>query len=146
MTEPHRFASPEECETAFYEAFAAGDLDRLMAVWVPDDTIICIHPGSVRLVGQAEVREAWRQILAGNNRLRFRIIGRESVQQPHLAVHSVYERIAVEGQTGEEPTPLAATNVYRLTDDGWRLWLHHASPVGEADDEAAEDSPPPTLH
>jgi len=36
------------------------------------------------------------------------------------------------------------TNVYLLTDAGWRLWMHHASAPGDAD-EAAEDAPP-TLH
>ncbi|MGW3560302.1 nuclear transport factor 2 family protein, partial [Streptomyces sp. NPDC000963] len=52
-------------------------------------------------------------------------------------------------EDGAELGPLVgqlvvATNVFRRTPDGWRIWSHHASPVlAETDDP---DSAEPTLH
>ncbi len=138
---PPDFATPAAAETAFYEAFEAADLDAMMAVWADDD-IVCVHPGSVRLSGRKEVRESWRQIFAGGTRLRFRLAGLQSTQGPALAVHSVYEQVSIEGQS-DVVNPVVATNVYVKTEHGWRLWMHHASPLA-GDDEPDDESP--TLH
>jgi ketosteroid isomerase-like protein len=149
------FSSPEEAEAAFYRAFEAGDLDAMMAVWADDEDIVCIHPGSDRLVGSYAVRQSWRQILGGS-RLRFRIAAVETWRTGSMAVRSVYERISIEGET-TQVTPIVATNVYVLTGQGWRLWMHHASAVPGADDEgddrdddrgdaAPDDMAPPLLH
>jgi ketosteroid isomerase-like protein len=34
-----------------------------------------------------------------------------------------------------------ATNVFRHTPDGWRLWVHHASPVLSNTEAVEEESP-----
>jgi hypothetical protein len=43
---------------------------------------------------------------------------------------------------------VCATNVYELTDHGWRMVVHHASPLAEPAPQPAEDAPeaPRTLH
>ncbi len=52
-------------------------------------------------------------------------------------------------EEGEELGPLVgqlvvATNVYRRTPSGWKLWSHHASPVlAEEDDDEDDDTPTP---
>ena len=38
-----------------------------------------------------------------------------------------------------------ATNVYRLTENGWRIVLHHGSPAGGGPAPAGEE-PPPRMH
>jgi ketosteroid isomerase-like protein len=45
------FATPEDVETAFYEAIARADLAALMSVWADDEEIVCIHPTGQRLTG-----------------------------------------------------------------------------------------------
>jgi ketosteroid isomerase-like protein len=45
------FATPEDVETAFYEAIARADLVALMSVWADDEEIVCIHPTGQRLSG-----------------------------------------------------------------------------------------------
>jgi ketosteroid isomerase-like protein len=37
-----------------------------------------------------------------------------------------------------ETARVVASNVFRRTPDGWRLWSHHASPVLGADEEGTE--------
>ena len=83
------FATPQDAEAAFYEALEKSDLDAMMAVWADDDDIVCVHPGGVRLSGVAQVREAWRQIFAGGQTLRFRLRHQQSLNGMTLAVHSV---------------------------------------------------------
>lgn len=114
-------------EAAFYHAFAARDVDAMMAVWAPGDGIACIHPFGMRLVGQAPVRGSWETIFAQTASLTFRIGEVQMFTQEGLAVHLVHEHIHVGAQTQSEP-PLIATNVYRLIDASWRMVLHHASP------------------
>jgi len=89
---PHEFATPEAAESAFYQAFEAADLEAMMAVWAGQPEIVCIHPGGLRLLGPAQIRESWRQIFASGERLKFRLTERQSVQGTRLAVHSVYEQ------------------------------------------------------
>jgi ketosteroid isomerase-like protein len=56
------FTSPQEAETAFYEALERGDLEAMMSVWSEDEEIVCVHPGGARLTGYALVREAWHHV------------------------------------------------------------------------------------
>ena len=58
------FATSEEAEIGFYEAFSNADLDAMMEVWAPSDEIICIHPNGPRLEGVAAVRDSWALIFS----------------------------------------------------------------------------------
>ena len=52
------FASPEDAETAFYDAIERADLEAMMAIWADDEEVACIHPAGQRLTGLAAVRES----------------------------------------------------------------------------------------
>lgn len=134
-----RYQTPQEAEAAFYAAFVKRDVEAMMTVWAADENIACIHPaGPVRL-GREAVRESWRAVFRGSPEMRFLVEERSRVQGDALAVHVVQEHIRV----GDEPPqpPVIATNAYRLTENGWRMVLHHASPSPAA---AGEESK--TLH
>lgn len=122
------FTSPQEVETAFYEALERNDLDAMMAVWSEDDEIVCIHPGGPRIVGYALVREAWSRVFAGGSRLKVQLLALATVHGPFSAVHSLIEQIGVVGQK-QLAAPVAATNVYVRGALGWRMIVHHTSPV-----------------
>ena len=138
------FPTPQDAEAAFYEAFEKSDLDAMMGVWADDDDIVCVHPGGPRLAGTEQVREAWRQIFAGGQTLRFRLRQQQAVNGMTLVVHSVYEQISVAGEARARP-PVIATNVYMRTESGWRMVLHHASPAPAAP-EVERKRAPKTLH
>ena len=143
MTAPI-FATPEDAEAAFYEALEHADLDAMMNVWADDEEIVCVHPGGPRLTGFARVRESWRQIFAGGPSMRFHLSGQHCLRGIRLAIHSVHENIVTTGQT-TPLNPIVATNVYLLTERGWHMLVHHASPaLGES--AASGDSPPTILH
>jgi len=122
------YASPQDVETAFYDALARADLEGMMAVWAEDEEIVCVHPGGARLVGYMAVRESWRRVFERGSRLEVDILLQTRVQGPFTSIHSLIEQVRTSGERGPR-APLAATNVYVRGALGWRLLVHHASPV-----------------
>lgn len=41
LTKPLLFASPVECEQAFYDALEAADAEALCELWLDDDDVVC---------------------------------------------------------------------------------------------------------
>lgn len=137
------YAAPQDAEQAFYHAFELADLVEMMAVWAEEEDIVCVHPGGGRHSGVVEVRESWRQIFSQGPRLRFRLAGNRVFAGRMMSVHSIYEHVTVAGDT--RPTnPVLSTNIYVLTDRGWRMLVHHASPL--APEAAPQEAPPSVLH
>jgi ketosteroid isomerase-like protein len=134
-----RFYTPREAEAAFYAAFVKRDLEAMMAVWAEDDTVSCVHPMGPAHAGRTAVRRSWQGVFRTSPPMKFMIEERKTLQEGSLAVHVVLEHIRV-GPAPAGP-PLVATNVYRLTPDGWRMVLHHASPV-----PAPKKAAPKVLH
>jgi len=141
------FPSADDAETAFYEAFERGDIAAMMAVWAEADDVVCIHPNGPRLVGFEAVRESWVRIFAGGARLRVRTVEGRDFNSPTLAVSCVIELLAAPEENAPV-TQVFATNVYELTENGWRMVVHHAcaAPAQEAPEEEEEPGSSHTLH
>jgi len=126
-----RYETPQAAEAAFYAAFIKRDVNAMMDVWAADDNVSCIHPLGPILTGRDAIRESWETIFRNSPEMQIVISGRSRGQDGTFAINIVEEHI----RAANEPpgTPMHATNIYRLTDTGWRMVLHHASP-----------SPPPS--
>ena len=137
-----KFDSPMEAEAFFYQALEQRDLDEIMVAWAKDDEIVCIHPMGPALEGQTSVRDAWGVICDSGQELTFEIDSIRYSETSDLAVHILQEHIAMAG----DPPKLASmlvTNVYRQTESGWRMILHHASPSPSVESASEE---PVVLH
>ena len=141
------FATADEAESAFYDAFERANLPAMMAVWAESDDVVCIHPQGPRIVGFEAVRESWMQIFANGATLRVRPSEQRRFDGQSVAVHALLELVTPAGE--EAPvTTVCATNVYELTTNGWRMVGHHASALAEPSRPAAEEPAPSghTLH
>jgi len=138
------FPTPDDAETAFYDAFERGDVAAMMAVWAETEDIVCIHQSGPRLTGFDAVRESWAQIFAGGTRLRVRTTEGRAFDGQTLAVHNVVELVAPPGEPARVSS-VFATNVYVLGETGWRLAVHHANAAPEAAAPRREE-PAPTPH
>jgi ketosteroid isomerase-like protein len=138
------FATPEDAEAAFYDAFEKTDLEAMMAVWADEEDIVCVHPGGARSAGVAQVRESWRQLFASGQALRLRLSQAQTLQGMVLAVHSVYEH-ASSPDRAHAYAPIIATNIYMRTANGWRMVVHHASSAPQSV-EAPSKGEPKVLH
>ena len=141
---PATGGSAHDAESMFYEALQTGDIDRLMACWADEDDILCVHPGSGRLLGPAAIRASFDAMFA-NGTIQVQPEKIRVIESMGASVHSVLERIEVLTEEGPRHAYVIATNVYQKTAQGWRMVAHHASPgTGEALPEIAV--PPSMLH
>ena len=122
------FPTPQDAEAAFYEALEAGELEAMMEVWAEDEEIVCVHPGGPRLSGYDQVRESWAQIIGPGRRFKVQLSNQVVLSGMMFAVHSMHENIFVQGESRPR-VPIAVTNVYLRTGNGWRMILHHGSPA-----------------
>ena len=142
------FPTPDDAEIAFYEAFERGDLAAMMAVWAESADIVCVHPRGPRRTGFDAVRDSWAQIFTGGGaQLRVRATELRKFDGNSVAVHALIEVLTSSAQPSAPPQSVCATNVYELTDGGWRMVIHHATAVPEPEPPAETPSPPThTLH
>ena len=123
-----RFTTPEDAEAAFYAAFVARDLDTMMSVWADDDRIACVHPLTAPLNGRAAVAAGWRSMFEAAGQFRVQAELAHEMREVTHVIRIVREYLIIGEETEPRP-PILATNVYRKDTDGWRMVLHHASPL-----------------
>ncbi len=136
------FATADEAEAAFYSAFEMGDKD-LMEALLADESVSCIHPSSIPLVGRDDVLASWDQILETitESVIKIDVINRSNSKG--IAVHLVSETFADSHDIDTEFSQALATNVYIHQKNGWRLMMHHASFVSDgefSDEELLEEA------
>jgi ketosteroid isomerase-like protein len=115
----------------FYDAFEALDLERMGACWASGGTVACLHPGGPWQRGWEEVREGWEAILANTGYIEFEIVEAQVTLMDPVAWVTCTERITSAAGPGGSAAiaEVAATNVFVLGATGWRLMVHHASPI-----------------
>ncbi|MET8642718.1 nuclear transport factor 2 family protein [Streptomyces sp. NPDC004074] len=155
----------EQANTAFYETMERGDFEELSSLWLaPSDlgvdeqyhdpadvgVISCVHPGWPVLTGRGEVLRSYALIMANTEYIQFFLTDVHVSVTGDTALVTCTENILSGGPAPDDSDELGplvgqlvvATNLFRRTPDGWKLWSHHASPVlTESDDEEEDDSP-----
>ncbi|MCP9945168.1 nuclear transport factor 2 family protein [Streptomyces somaliensis] len=138
----------ELANTAFYEAVEQGDFEAAADLWLDEryGEISCVHPGWPVLSGRGEVLRSYALIMANTEYIQFFLTDVKVSLAADTAVVTCTENILSGGpaEDGTELGPLVgqlvvATNLFRRTPDGWKIWSHHGSPVlaesgGEGDD------------
>jgi ketosteroid isomerase-like protein len=132
---------------AFYSAFEAGDLDAMADVWEHSDRIAVTHPGWPTLRGWPSVAGSWDAIFRNTPYIQFVLTGDDVVVSGDVAWVTLDENILqATGSPGggavdsEELSGarVAAVNVFVRTRDGWRMVLHHGSPVSAGAPDASD--------
>jgi ketosteroid isomerase-like protein len=117
--------SSDETEVAFYDALSRADIEALMALWAEDEEIICIHPGSQRLVGHATIRASYEAIFERGS-VHIQPIQLHASRNMITAIHNIIEDVQRTPEMTQD-IHILCTNVYIKTALGWRIVLHHAS-------------------
>lgn len=136
----------ELANTALYEAMERGDFEAVSGLWLDGD-VSCVHPGWPVIRGIGEVLRSYAVIMANTEYIQFFLTDVEVSVESDTALVTCTENILSGGPAEEEGElgPLVgqlvvATNVFRRTADGWKLWSHHGSPVlAESEDEEGEE-------
>ncbi|GGT70617.1 nuclear transport factor 2 family protein [Streptomyces lateritius] len=140
----------EAANTAFYEAMERGDFEEVSDLWLDDGAtpISCVHPGWPVLSGRGEVLRSYALIMANTEYIQFFLTDVKVSLAGDVAVVTCTENILSGGpaEDGAELGPLVgqlvvATNVFRRTSEGWRIWSHHGSPVLTESEEEEDEEP-----
>ena len=130
-------AEVEAANAELYRAFEEADVDAMEALWLDSDEVVCVHPGWPMLTGRGQVLRSWSAIMAGTAYIQFfltdvvvRLAGDTAVV---TCTENILTAVSVDEGTG---AAVVATNVFQRTDAGWRLLVHHGSPVlGRLEDD-----------
>ena len=133
-------AAVDAANDAFYAAFTALDAERMRAVWAGRREDCCVHPGWEPLHGAAAIHEAWRQIFAGASYMQFQISDVRIEVLGEVARVTCAEGLYSVGAGRTLHSRIAATNLFLRTPEGWRLTLHHGSPVSVRYEDAPAET------
>ena len=120
-----------EANRRFYAAPEALDIVAMEACWSPAPGVACLHPGGPWQRGWEAVSAGWELILANTGYIEFEIVDVEVTVNDPVAWVTCVERItSAAGEGGETAAAeVAATNLFVVDSTGWRIALHHASPI-----------------
>jgi len=133
----------ETLHAEFYAAFESADLDRMGLVWADGrhaDDVVCVHPGWPLLRGRDTILRSWALIMANTPYIQFVLTDSQVRVSGDQAVVTCSENIiTATGESADAFTSggsVVTTNAFVRTGEGWRMWLHHGSPVlGREEDE-----------
>lgn len=114
---------------SFYQSLEAFDLGAMKALWFRGQGVRCIHPGWEAIHGYDAVIESWDQVFKSTGWMRVTPTDVATWRLGELGLVYCAENITAkhEGEVGVAVT--MATNVFRQTEEGWRMIVHHASPA-----------------
>ena len=128
-----------EANGAFYAAVENADLDAIRAVWLDDPGTVCVHPGVLPVRGTTAIARSWALVMAHTSYIQYFLTDVEVTVRGEVASVSCTENVLTgDASTGPDAFgggKAVATNVFVVTPEGWRLWIHHAAPVLSQDQD-----------
>jgi len=113
----------------FYESLESFDLGKMKSVWFRGEGVRCIHPGWDAINGYDAVIESWDQVFRNTGWMRVTPTDVSTWRLGELGLVYCSENITAKHDDEVGVAVTMATNVFRQTDEGWRMILHHASPA-----------------
>jgi hypothetical protein len=113
----------------FYRALEELDLEEMDRLWLHEPWVRCVHPGWDVLVGWRQVRESLEQIFAGTRWMRVTPTETDVQVFGEVGMVACAENITASQDSDVGVAVAQATNLFRRTPEGWRMFHHHASPA-----------------
>lgn len=135
---PAIYATPEEAQSVFYQSLNETDIEKMMTVWSGEEDVACIHPSGLKLVGFNAIHEGFRTLFAESRRFAIQPISETHWGSAAVSVHTVVEMVNFV-DTPNEYAQICATNVFVRSANGWKLILHHCTPLVRQ--EGADEQP-----
>ncbi len=115
--------------TSFYESLEKFDLVGMKSLWYRGDGVRCIHPGWEAINGYEAIIDSWDQVFKNTGWMRVTPTEVSTWRLGELGLVYCAENITAKHDDEVGVAVTMATNVFRQTDEGWRMVLHHASPA-----------------
>jgi len=116
-----------EANDSFYRALEGLELEAMDRIWLHEGWVRCVHPGWDAIVGWPAIRKSWEQIFESTSWMRVTPTSVEVEAFGDVGVVACSENISARHEGDVGLAVAQATNLYRRTSEGWRLFHHHAS-------------------
>ncbi len=122
------FQYPEEVVEAWRESLRKGDLEGALSLWFEEDSVSCVLPDGVRLVGHSELREGFKGMLSSRPLILDNL---SAIAHSSMGVSFIDSTEAVRlGEHFLEPALfINMTTVLIQGSKGWQIAHLHASQV-----------------
>lgn len=114
---------------SFYESLEKFDLVGMKSLWYRGDGVRCIHPGWEAINGYEAIIDSWDQVFKNTGWMRVTPTEVSTWRLGELGLVYCAENITAKHDDEVGVAVTMATNVFRQTEEGWRMVLHHASPA-----------------
>ncbi len=113
----------------FYKAFNARDLSAMKEIWSSHQNVTCVHPGWSPLNGFEPIIDSWQGIFKNSGNMDIQISDINMLTSNDLAWVSCVEKLYTIASHGVLASKVFSTNLFKLNQDGWKMIMHHASPL-----------------
>ena len=113
----------------FYKAFNARDLSAMKEIWSSHQNVTCVHPGWSPLNGFEPIIDSWQGIFKNSGNMDIQILDINMLTSNDLAWVSCVEKLYTIASHGVLASKVFSTNLFKLNQDGWKMIMHHASPM-----------------
>jgi ketosteroid isomerase-like protein len=114
---------------SFYKAFNARDLDAMKKVWGSHGKVTCVHPGWPPLNGFEPIIESWQGIFKNSGNMDIQVADVSVTTSEDMAWVSCVEKLYTIATHGVLASKVFSTNLFQLNEGGWKMIMHHASPL-----------------
>ena len=114
---------------SFYESLENFDIVAMKSLWYHGGGVRCVHPGWEAIDGYEAIIESWQQVFKNTGWMRVIPTDVSTLRIGDMGLVYCAENITAKNDEGVGVAVTMATNVFRHTDMGWRMILHHASPA-----------------
>ena len=138
MSGPRVEDAVEAANAAFYAAVEQADAAAMELLWDDEQplAVACVHPGAPPLRGRGLVLRSWSALMAGTDDIQFLLTDVTVAVEGDVAVVTCTENVVTRAGAAAGLGAAVATNVFRRRASGWRLQVHHASPLLLAEDDS----------
>ena len=113
----------------FYKALNARDLSAMKEIWSSHQNVTCVHPGWSPLNGFEPIIDSWQGIFKNSGNMDIQISDINMLTSNDLAWVSCVEKLYTIASHGVLASKVFSTNLFKLNKDGWKMIMHHASPM-----------------
>ena len=124
----------------FYKALGTRNLELMDEVWVKDPRVGCVHPGWIMISGWQAIRQSWENVFDPNDQVDIRLYNITLEIKGDIAWLTCIQQLIYINRDPIGINMSQSTNIFERHDSGWRMILHHASPISIANYDIVDKS------
>lgn len=129
MTSENENKIVEQVNEDFYRALSTRDIELMGKVWVQDSRAKCVHPGWTALNGWDAIRQSWESVFDPSDQLDIEVSNLAVEVNGDSAWVMCIQKLTYVNRYPAGVNMSLSTNIFIRSENGWKMVVHHASPL-----------------